>query len=143
MRHRNGKLAVISGLGALAVLVSLNGPTAAEAATYSGNWSVAAVISGYTNTPRYTTNSTHEISSCVSVTSTSGVGGIWSYQLIWYDGGANKVLWHSGDYEGKAKVCSPVEKPGGNDKVYDHIVLEDAGNGVEVKASGSYTMNTY
>jgi hypothetical protein len=137
------RLAIVSGIGALAVAGSAFQPAIANAATYSGKWSITAVISGTHNTAKYTTNSTHKVSTCVSVTSTQGIGGIWSYQLIWYDGGKNKVLWHSGDHEGNARVCSPVEKPGGNDKVYDHIILEDAGNGVEVGASGNYTFNTY
>jgi hypothetical protein len=137
------RLAILSGIGALAVAGSVVQPSIANAATFSGKWSITAVISGTHNTAKYTTNSTHKVSTCVSVTSTKGTGGVWSYQLIWYDGGKNKVLWHSGDHEGTGRICSPVKKPGGNDKVYDHIIVEDGGNGVEVTDSGTYTFNTY
>lgn len=136
-------LAIVSGIGALAVTGSVFLSSVANAATYSGNWSISAVLSGTHNTPEYTTNSTHKVSTCVSVTKLGGTGGIWSYQLIWYDGGNNKVLWHTGDHEGTGRVCSPVETPGGNDKVYDHIIVEDAGDGVEVTDSGTYSVNTY
>ena len=115
----------------------------ANAAIFSGNWSITTALSGTHNTPSYKTNSTHKISSCVSVTSFAGTGGVWSFELIWYDGGKNKVLWHSGDFEGKARVCSPIKKPGGNDTIYDHIILFNAGAGIEVTDSGKYTFNTY
>jgi hypothetical protein len=137
------RLALLSGLGVLVLAGSVLQGGVANAATYSGRWSITAVISGAHNTPSYKTNSTHKISSCVAVTSTSGVGGVWSYELIWYDGGKNKVLWHSGDFEGKTRVCSPVKKPGGNDKIYDRIILINDGSGLEVQDSGTYSFNTY
>ena len=71
------------------------------------------------------------------------MGGVWSFELIWYDGGKNKVLWHSGDKRGKGTACSPVERPGGNDKVYDHIILINSGPGAEVTDSGKFSINTY
>ena len=137
------RLAILPVICALVPAGTMLQAGVANAATFSGNWSITAAISGTHNTASYTTNSTHKISSCVSVTSYAGTGGVWSFELVWYDGGKDKVLWHSGDHEGKAKVCSPVEKPGGNDKVYDHIILVDAGAGVEVTDSGTYSFNTY
>jgi hypothetical protein len=137
------RLALLSGLGALMLAGSLLQTGVANAATFSGKWSITAVLSGTHNTASYKTNSTHKVSSCVSVTHTGGVGGEWSFQLIWYDGGKDKVLWHSGDHEGNARVCSAVEKPGGNDKIYDHIILINAGADPEVQASGTYSVNTY
>lgn len=137
------RLALLSGLGALMLAGSVLQAGVANAATYSGKWSLTAALEATHNTASYKTNSTHKVSSCVSVTSTGGVGGEWSFQLIWYDGGKDKILWHSGDHEGNARVCSAVEKPGGNDKVYDHIILINAGADPEVQASGTYSFNTY
>jgi hypothetical protein len=137
------RLALLPGLGALMVAGALLQAGVANAATYSGKWSITTPIGSTHNTPSYTTNSTHKVSTCVSVTSYAGAGGVWSYELVWYDGGKNKVLYHSGDYQGKATVCSPVERPGGNDKVYDHIILFNDGAGVEVTDSGNYSFNTY
>jgi hypothetical protein len=137
------RLAFLSGFGALMLAGSVLQAGAANAATYSGRWSINAIIDGVHNTASYTTNTTHEVSSCVSVTSLEGVGGVWSFQLVWYDGGKNLVLWHSGDTEGKARICSPVEKPGNNDKVYDHIVLINAGAGLNVVDGGTYSFDTY
>jgi hypothetical protein len=136
------RIALFSGLGALMLAGSVLTAGVANAATYSGKWSLTAFIEAVHNTASYKTNSTHKVSSCVSVTSTGGVGGVWSFQLTWVDGGKNKVLWHSGDMEGKARVCSPVEKPGANDRIYDHIILINAGAGVAVQDSGTYTFNT-
>lgn len=137
------RLALLSGFGALVLAGSVLQAGVANAATHSGRWSITAAISGTHNTPSFKTNSTHKVSSCVSVTSLGGVGGVWSFQLIWFDGGKNKVLWHSGDFEGKARVCSPVERPGGNDKIYDHMILFNDGSGIEVQDSGTYSIDTY
>jgi hypothetical protein len=137
------RLALLSGLGALVLAGSVLQAGVANAATHSGTWSITAAIDATHNTPSYTTNSTHKVSTCVSVTGTAGVGGVWSFELIWVDGGNNKVLWHSGDFEGKARVCSPVEKPGGNDNIYDHIILINDGSGLEVQDSGTYSIDTY
>jgi hypothetical protein len=132
-----------AAVGSAALAAMLVAPSAANAATYSGSWSLTAYIDAAHNTASYTTNSTHEVSSCVSVTSLAGVGGVWTFELVWYDGGKNVVLWISGDNEGKARVCSPVKKPGGNDKVYDHIILINAGAGIAVTDGGAYSFNTY
>jgi hypothetical protein len=137
------RLALLSGLGALVLAGSALQAGVANASTISGSWSLTAVLEATHNTASITTNSTHEVSGCVSVTSTAGVGGVWSFELIWYDGGQNKVLWHSGDHEGNARVCSPIEKPGGNDKVYDHIILINDGNGLEVTDSGAWSLDNY
>jgi hypothetical protein len=137
------RVGVLSAVGALALAGALGQAAVANAATFSGKWSVSAVLDGTTNTASHATNSTGEVSSCVTVTSLEGVGGVWSYELIWFDGGKNKVLWHSGDFEGKATVCSPTKKPGRNDKVYDHIILENAGADPLVKDSGTYSINTH
>jgi hypothetical protein len=144
IRRKLGRgAAVLSAVGALGLVSSAVQATAAEAATYGGRWSITAGLDGVTNTRSYVTAS-GKVSTCVSVTSTEGVGGSWSYQLIWYDGGRNKVIWHSGDYEGHARVCSPVKRPGGrNDKVYDHIILYNAGADPIVKDAGTYSFNTY
>ena len=137
------RLVISSVIGMLALAGSVLQAAVANAATYSGNWSITTFIEGTHNTASYKTNSTHKVSSCVSVTSYQGSGGVWSFELIWYDGGKNKVLWHSGDYQGNARVCSPVKKPGGNNKVYDHIILINSGAGVAVTDSGKYSFNTY
>ena len=137
------RLAIVSGIGVLAVAGSVFQPSIANAATYSGKWKISAALGGTYNTPMHATNSTHKVSTCVSVTSTQGIGGSWTFQLTWYDGGKNKVLWHTGDHEGTGRVCSPVEKPGGNDKVYTHIILQNDGSGLEVVDSGTYSINTY
>lgn len=143
VRGKLGKGAVILSAVAALGLGTASQAGAAEAATYSGHWSVTAVIDGYTNTRSYVTNSTGKVSSCVTVTATGGVGGIWSFELVWYDSGKNRILWHSGDSEGHGRVCSPVKKPGRHDAVYDHIVLINAGAGLEVQDSGPYSFNTY
>lgn len=143
MKRMMSRAGILSAVGALALAGSLSQAAVANAATYHGKWKLTAVLTATTNTASHTTNSTHEASSCVTVTSLGGVGGEWSYELIWYDGGKNKVLWHSGDFEGKATVCSPIKKPGGNDKVYDHIILFNAGADIEVQASGTYSINTH
>ena len=143
VRGKLGKGAVILSAVAALGLGTASQAGAAEATTYSGHWSVTAVIANYTNTRSYVTNITHKISSCVSVTATAGVGGVWSFELIWYDNGKNKVLWHSGEFEGHGRVCSPVKKPGRHDAVYDRIILQNAGAGLEVQDSGPYSFNTY
>jgi len=137
------RVGILSAVGALALAGSLSQAAIANAATYSGRWSLTAVLSATTNTASHTTNSTHEVSTCVTVTSTGGVGGEWSYELIWFDGGKNKVLYHSRDFEGNSTHCSPIKKPGGNDKVYDHIILINAGADIEVQAAGTYSINTH
>jgi hypothetical protein len=142
-RKAKVRLALFSGVGALMIAGSVLSAGVANAATFSGKWSITAFIDGIHNTRTYTTNSTRKVSTCVSVTKLGGVGGVWSYELVWVDGGKNKVLWHSGDFEGKARVCSPVKKPGRNDRVYDHIILINAGSGVAVTDSGTYSFNTY
>lgn len=91
------RLALLSGVAALVLAGSALQAGVANAATFSGRWSITAVLDGTHNTASYKTNSTHKISSRVSVTSTAGVGGVWSFELIWYDGGKNKVLWPSGE----------------------------------------------
>lgn len=138
------RLSILSGLGVLMLAGTMFQAGIANAATYSGKWSLSAAISAATNSRMYTTNRTHKVSTCVSVTNHQGmVGGSWSFELIWFDGGKNKVLWHSGDYEGNVRKCSPVKRPGGNDKVYDRFILFNDGTGAEVKVSGKYTINTY
>jgi hypothetical protein len=137
------RVGILSAVGAVALTGALAQTAVANAATFQGRWSVTAVLDGVTNTASHTTNSTGEVSSCVRVTSLEGVGGVWSYQLIWFDGGRNKVLWHSGEFEGKATICSPVRKPGRNDRVYDHIILQNAGADPLVKDSGTYSINTH
>ncbi len=143
MKRAMSRVGILSAVGTLALVGSLSQAGIANAATFSGNWKVTAVLSGTTNTASHTTNSTGEVSSCVTVKSLGGIGGEWSYELIWFDGGKNKVLWHSGDFEGKATVCSPIKKPGKNDKVYDHIILINAGADPEVQDSGTYSINTH
>jgi hypothetical protein len=145
MSNRKAKvrLALCSGLGAMLLAGSVLQAGVANAATFSGRWSMTAFLYAVHNTASYKTNSTRKVSSCVTVTKLGGVGGVWNFQLTWVDGGKDKVLWHSGDFEGKARVCSPVEKPGRNARVYDHIVLLNDGAGVAVTDSGTYSFNTY
>jgi hypothetical protein len=143
VKRAMSRVGILSAVGALALAGSLSQAGVANAATFSGKWSLTAALDATTNTASHATNSTGEVSSCVSVTSLGGVGGVWSFQLIWYDGGKNKVLWHSGDTEGKATVCSPAKKPGKNDKIYDHIILINAGADPEVMDSGTYSINTH
>ena len=137
------RLALVPAFGVLMLAGSVFQAGVASAATYSGTWSLFAVAAPVTyDTPMHTTNSTHEVSTCVSVTKYSGGFSDWSVELIWWDGGQNKVLWHSGDYLGIARVCSPIEYPGGNDKVYTHIIIFPQ-SGISVQDSGNWSIDTY
>jgi hypothetical protein len=145
MRNTNARLrlALVSGLSALALAGSVVQARVADAATYSGPWSAVVVAEKAVDTPMYKTNSAHKVSTCVKVTNLhSSAAAKWSYELIWYDGGKNKVLYHSPDHLGLGRDCSPVRKLGGNNKVYDKIILFNSSIG-ELVNSGTYFFNTY
>ena len=135
------RLALVPAFGVLMLAGSVFQTGVASAATYSGTWSLFAAAPATYDTPMYTTNSTHEVSTCVSVTKYSNLG-TWDVQLTWWDGGQNQVLWRSGDHAGALRVCSPVEYPGGNDKVYTHIILFPSGK-LAPKDSGNWSIDMY
>lgn len=138
-----GRLAVVSALGVLMIAGSLLQATAASAATYTGRWNITAGSGARDfHTRTETTNRSHKISACVQVTRSEGGNWDYSYQLVWADGGQNKVIWHSGDHSGTLRSCSPVISLGGNDKVYIHIILFPMGGG-ESQAWGNWSIDTH
>ncbi len=144
LKHK-GRAAIASGAGLLAMAGVVLSGTAANATAYNGSWQIInAALVGTHNTSMYYTNSAGKVSTCVSVTSTHGTsGGEWTFQETWYNSGHPKVLYQSSDHEGTAKVCAPVKSLAPNNRVYDHIVLENPGPNLAVSASGTYTINNY
>jgi hypothetical protein len=143
VKRITSRVGILSAVGALALAGSLIQTAVANATVYPGNWALAAEGGASTQTPMHATNSTKEASTCVTVNKLSGIGGEWSFQLIWYDGGKDLVLYQSGDHAGKGTACSPIKKPGANDKVYDNIVLFNGGAGNVVQDSGTYSINNH
>jgi hypothetical protein len=143
VKRITSRVGILSAVGALALAGSLLQTAVANATVYPGTWGLTAEGGASTQTPMHATNSTKEASTCVTVNKLSGIGGEWSFQLIWYDGGKDLVLYQSGDHSGKSTACSPIKKPGANDKVFDNIVLFNGGAGNEVQDSGTYSINNH
>lgn len=139
-RVKNFLLGAMCVSAAILVWQAIDAPLASAAVSKSGNWSLTAFISANTSTPMLNTNVNGHVSSCVSVNNFQGVGGVWSFELIYYDGGRNIVYYLSGDHEGNATACSPRYYMGKGNRIYDRIILINAGAGAVVKDGGRWTL---
>jgi hypothetical protein len=133
-RNTISRLRVLLTISVLAFALSLVIPTAANAATHGGNFSLTAgIFGGVYNTPQYSTS--QKASGCVDVTSFSGAGH-WNFQLFVNGSG----VWISSNYSGKAKVCSPTKDVSRGSKISLHIVA--TAEYVTVSIDGPWTINT-
>jgi hypothetical protein len=73
--------------------------------SHHGTWSITTPFTFTQSNAKFITHST--VSGCVTPTSGMGTFG-WHIQIIWYDGGKNKVLWRSKEISSNGgRHCSP------------------------------------
>jgi len=106
MKRSKPRTGIVLSCGLLAALLSLVLPQTAYAAeTHSGGYTVTGgLLNARTvDTPLYKTLAAAR--TCVRIEGSPGSYG-WEIQLIWYDRGLDKVLWHKLGYA-TATFCSP------------------------------------
>ena len=123
---------------------------AARAETiYFGPWSIISTLYSNTwDTPSYVTSG--HTGGCLTVTSdnadTAEFDG-WGFQIIWYDGGKDKVLWSSPEYDPPANLpaqkCAPTLTVGSGEKVYEAITVYGGTVTSSAAAEGEYYVDTY
>jgi hypothetical protein len=142
MKRMRSRLGIRTAMGIAVVAVALAIPQLASASTvapgpiaHNGTFTTGRTLDGgSTNTRTFVTQSL--ASTCVDVTSLTGS---WHYELIWYNGGRNTVLFASRTFTTHGIHCSPTEYINGNSpKVYDQISV----TGVASQASGNYQITT-
>jgi hypothetical protein len=95
-----------TGLVTALLCAMLAVPSLASASTtHNGSFDITAFENQSVDTQQVTT--TNHASGCISdfLLTSSEV----SFQLIWYNGGRNTVLWGSPDFATGAKHCSPTK----------------------------------
>lgn len=99
----------------LAILVATAAPGIANASTivpltsHHGTWEITTPFTFTQSNAASTTHST--VSGCAALTDEMGTYG-WHFQIIWFDGGKNKVLWRSKEIPSglSGRHCSPTLK---------------------------------
>lgn len=104
MKKLKWRSAVVAGLAA----VTLSAPAAASAATttattHAGSWNLIWQGSNSIFTPRFATHST--VRGCASA---ALLGSGMSFEIVWYNGGRDTVLWESRNFGGE-RTCSPTK----------------------------------
>jgi hypothetical protein len=132
----------------LAILVAAVPPGIANASTvvpltsHHGTWEISNPFTFNQSNAKSITHS--KVSGCV--TNTSGLGTFgWHFQIIWYDGGKNKVLWRSKELSSAgARHCSPTIRLRSHlPKVYSQETL-NCNNPIPLPCmvQGTWSLNT-
>ena len=121
----------------LAALVLTQTGTAQAEVIQQGPWSLNTMQLHLSyNGPSYTDN-TSTVSACVQAPNMYA-GTQWNFAIIWYDGGADKIVWASLKYSQTGTNCSPKETLSGVTKpkflvrvtVYGDGLRSAGGNGL-------------
>jgi hypothetical protein len=104
LRRSGVAVALMTAMLAVPGLASAaNSAIPAVSATHNGTWNATALFDESTDTPSYAT--VNKASGCADGVLTSAV---MSFQLIWYNGGRDTVLWGSPNFDG-SRHCSPTK----------------------------------
>jgi hypothetical protein len=120
-------VASLAILAAIAIPGIANASAAAAAIVpnvgHSGTFTITTPFTFTQSNARFNTHST--VSGCVNATSGVGTFG-WHFRLIWYNGGANTVLWTSREFTGTGtNHCSPtITTPKKDVSVYSQETLD-------------------
>jgi hypothetical protein len=122
------------------VLVLLQVPSARAETIEQAPWSLSAAPSSSAVYRSHAYESTTgKVYTCVRASQLSGSDPTsWRFALIWYDGGADKVVWRSHEYTRAATHCSPREHPSHRRKprFFTRITLTDGAGTTDASASG-------
>jgi hypothetical protein len=119
------------------VSASVSAPAAVKpAATHRGNWKIGHTVDGATHETRKV-NTRNNVSACVTA---NHLTGAWHFQLIWFNGGRNTVLYSSRPFSHPGIHCTPTEviKHGKKAQVYLKISV----TGVNSAGSGNFEITT-
>ena len=109
-------------------------------ATHSGTWNATAVFNESVDTPGYTTR--NKASGCVDGVLTSAN---LSFQLIWYNGGRDTVLWGSRIYTTGNRHCSPtktIKHPPHGPVVFLRITIHCQNGPIPCQGDGDWSITT-
>ena len=127
-------------LAASMVLILFQTPSAQAETIIQAPWSLSAHPSSAAvyRSPAYK-STTGKVYTCVRASQLSGSDPTsWRFALIWYDGGADKVVWRSHEYTRAATHCSPSEHPTHRRKprFFTRMTLTDGAGTTDASASG-------
>jgi hypothetical protein len=135
-------VASLAILATIAIPGIANASAALPSIRHSGTWEITAPDAFTQSNPSYTTHST--VSGCINVLSGQGTFN-WHFQLIWYNGGKNTVLWASPHFgEGDLGYhCSPtITLHAKNPTVYSQETLDCNLVVVPCLLSGNWSLDT-
>jgi hypothetical protein len=131
-------------LAASAILVLLQVPSAHAETIQQGPWSLSATPSSSAvyRSPAFK-STTGNVYTCVDAAQISGSDSrSWRFALIWYNGGADTVVWRSHEYTSATRHCSPQEHPAHNGKprFFTRITLTNGAGTSDATTSGLWDM---
>jgi hypothetical protein len=122
------------------VLVLLQLPSAQAETINQGPWTLSATpSSSMTYRSPACKSTTGNVYVCVATQSISSSDPTsWRFALVWYNGGANTVVWRSHEYTSASRHCGPTEHPAHNRKprFFTRITLTDGAGTSDATASG-------
>jgi hypothetical protein len=142
MRRSGFAAAVMCAMVALAVPSLASAATARPSinATHNGTWNATAVTNESVDTPGYTTR--NKASGCVDGVLTSAN---LSFQLIWFHGGRDTVLWGSRIYTTGVRHCSPtktIKNPPHGPVVFLRITIHCQNEPIPCQGDGDWSIKT-